>query len=118
MTMNKLYDTTVNQWLEVLEIDFVNKRVLFDSGELSHSSVHFNQVIGLHPPTEEEVCKALSDYFGFDIVYSDGEFIPKIPEDYYFYIVTVVDGGIVFTDTLPPHLIILVGKFYEGLDNE
>ena len=70
----------------------------------------------LTPPTKEEVCRALSDCFGLDIIYSGGEFIPKIPEDYYFYIVTVVDNGIVFTDALPPHLVTLVGKFYEGFN--
>ena len=41
--MSKLYDTTTQQWLEVVEIDYHHKRVLFKDGE-SHTSVHFSQV--------------------------------------------------------------------------
>ena len=44
LKMNKLYDTTTQQWLKVLEIDYHHKRVLFEDGN-SHADVPFSQVL-------------------------------------------------------------------------
>ena len=42
--MIKLYDTTSQQWLKVLEIDYHNQRVLFKDGNF-HTNLHFSQVL-------------------------------------------------------------------------
>ena len=66
---------------------------------------HLDTILqALTPPTEEEVCEALSEYFGLDIMYSGGEFIPKIPEDYHLINITI---------QIPPHIVTLIGRFYE-----
>ena len=71
----------------------------------------------LTPPTAEEVCKALSEYYGFEVVHEGLDFIPKI-EHYYYEIVSVADDCVVFATPLPPHLITLIGRFYEGVEYE
>ena len=70
----------------------------------------------LTPPTEEEVCKALSEYYGFEVMYEDLDFFPKdtLRLSYLYCVVAMVDGCIDFADPLPPHLITLIGRFYEG----
>ena len=60
----------------------------------------------LTPPTADEVCKALSEYLKRNVYYEDGMF--KVHSDVY--------GEIVDLNTLPPHLITLIGRFYEGLE--
>ena len=72
----------------------------------------------LTPPTEEEVCEALSEYYGFEVVHEGLDFIPKIEHDYYYEVVSVADNRIVFTAPLPPHLVTMIGRFYEGLNDE
>lgn len=82
----------------------------------------------LTPPTEEEVCKALSEHLEVPIYYN-------IPHRYFYYEVLEISGrnkkeiilttftkrGTNYNDEtldirydLPPHLIILIGRFYEG----
>ena len=70
------------------------------------------------PPTEEEVCEALSEYYGFEVVYKGLNFITKIEHDYYYEVVSIADNCIVFTAPFPPHLVTLIGRFYEGLRDE
>jgi len=67
----------------------------------------------LTPPTQEEVCKALSEHFHSDSVrYSN---ITLMFEMYDQIICKISQFGIVyFMDGLPPHLITLIGRFYEG----
>ena len=69
----------------------------------------------LTPPTEEEVCKALSEYYGFEVMYKGLDFFPKERLSYFYCVVAMVDGCIDFADPLPPHLITMICRFYEGV---
>ena len=42
--MSKLYDTTSQRWLKVLEIDYFHKRVLLEDGK-SHVDLPFSLVL-------------------------------------------------------------------------
>ena len=70
----------------------------------------------LTPPTAEEVCKALSEYYGFEVMYKGLDFFPKERLSCLTCVVAMVDGCIDFADPLPPHLITLIGRFYEGVE--
>jgi hypothetical protein len=67
----------------------------------------------LTPPTADEVCKALSEWFHSDSVkYSNITFMFEMYDQ---IICKISQFGIVyFMDGLPPHLITLIGRFYEG----
>lgn len=78
----------------------------------------------LTPPTADEVCKALSEYFkGLTGVWYDkktksfihlqfgrNEVISRCFE------ARLNDKRVTVIVTLPPHLITLIGRFYEGLE--
>lgn len=78
----------------------------------------------LHTPTVDEMCLELSKHFKEQVSYSNER------HNHMFYfekiklgIVWLRDGNIVFiqsdyykTNNLPPYLITLIGKFYEGLE--
>ena len=71
----------------------------------------------LTPPTEEEVCKALSEYLGEEIIYIDSDIYGNSLFPYTYKMENVVynkRGLLIFYDKLPPHLITLIGRFYEG----
>lgn len=69
----------------------------------------------LSPPTVEEVCNALSDYFGYDYYYQDGFFYKSDGIKYVWFMTrSGVDEIFYYWDSLPPHLITLIGRFYEG----
>jgi hypothetical protein len=76
----------------------------------------------LTPPTEEEVCKTLSEWFNNEFVsYNDEECEFHIENDTicFSYIKNNEDLSklkIKFEYDLPPHLITMIGKFYEGLN--
>ena len=79
----------------------------------------------LTPPTPDEVCKALSEYVNqyakdytptvryegnLFVLYKNGE-ISKI-------LVKTINGEVISTNVfLPPHLITMIGMFYEGVNN-
>ena len=64
----------------------------------------------LTPPTQEEVCAKLSEYLGEEVIYVANEFV------YMKRITTFGIYGYKINIYLPPHLITLIGKFYEGLE--
>ena len=68
----------------------------------------------LTPPTSEEVCQALENYFGYSHYYQDNFFYRS---DGMKYIWAVKRSGLLEIghsyETLPPHLIIMIGKFYK-----
>lgn len=73
----------------------------------------------LTPPTEQEVCKALSGYFEQDVKYISGMFY--YGEDLQFTEIcdtTIEDlnGNQLYNIYLhlPPHLITMIGKLYES----
>ncbi len=70
----------------------------------------------LTPPTADDVCKALSEYFGFSFYYQDNFFYRS---DGIKYIYPLKVSGFteiqLYDGHLPPHLITLIGRFYEGV---
>lgn len=98
--------------LEAIKILKANA-ILFDDGTDFGASMleAINDLdIYLTPPTEEEVCKALSEYIGDKVIYIDDTF-----QFGSIVIVTLYnDNTIGFNISLPPHLITLIGRFYEG----
>ena len=89
-----------------LKLDYLTWHDLMDSLETIHEH--------LTPPTEEELCKALSEYYGFEVMYKDLDFFPKYRLSYLSCVVVMVDGCIDFADPLPLYLITLISRFYEG----
>ena len=73
----------------------------------------------LTPPTAEEVCNALSEYFGFEYYYQDN-FFYKSDGNKYIYPLKVSGFTEIqlYDGHLPPHLITLIGRFYENLIKE
>ncbi len=67
----------------------------------------------LTPPTQEEVCKALSDYLGEKMIYLGFDFvnvdITKIAVQF-----NLKNKNIELYVELPPHLITMIGRFYEN----
>ncbi len=57
-------------------------------------------------PTVDEVCSELSEHIEHSVYYANDKF--KVHGDVY--------GEIVDLNSLPPHLITLIGRFYEGLE--
>jgi len=80
----------------------------------------------LAPPTEEEVCEALGEYYGKKVIY--------VERTLYAYVRFHIEGKKVHQpisrleegkiniiriyEPLPPHLITLIGRFYEGKAND
>ena len=92
----------------------------------------------LTPPTADEVCEALSEWYGAEVKhdYHQHDDINEVymHDQFYFrQIKTDIDGKpyaihksiaigsesrLSFNAYLPPHLITLIGRFYEGLEEE
>ena len=80
----------------------------------------------LTPPTEQEVCEALGEYYDTKVYYEEQEFgtsfyLGKVKKDMNGKectvkrtIVVSYEGEIGWNASLPPHLITLIGRFYEG----
>lgn len=68
-------------------------------------------------PTADEVCEALSEYHLFDMVEYDKKTQTFYSGDNICYMgIDYQDKPIIIFDyELPPHLITLIGRFYEGL---
>lgn len=73
------------------------------------------------PPTAEEVCDVLSKYFNVKVCYTNNQFIMLDDNLKNNIIVTLFDGDKLlfnFYYGLPPHLITMIGRFFEGELNE
>ena len=74
----------------------------------------------LTPPTEEEVCRQLSEYIKRPIEYyaPAKQFVIRCSNGYHEISRLHGTNEISFDTTycLPPHLITLIGRFYEGLE--
>ena len=70
------------------------------------------------PPTVEEVCKALSEHLAIDVSYGAKQFYYTIEntECIMFVTETYGDGLWSINEYLPSHLITLIGRFYESLE--
>ena len=69
----------------------------------------------LTPPTEEEVCRALSEYLG-EIVWFDED--KNIRVSTQWIVKRLGDVGLEFFYVLPLHLITLIGRFYEEVERK
>jgi len=69
----------------------------------------------LIPPTQEKVCKAIQRYYGGEVVYEKNGFVLLGYEKPYL-LAKLVEDEIKFHSkyNLPPHLITLIGRFYES----
>jgi hypothetical protein len=65
----------------------------------------------LTPPTEQEVCRKLSEYYGTEVYYSKNKFIIKKSS-------RLTDYVIINSLINKPHLITLIGQFYEVRKDE
>lgn len=69
----------------------------------------------LTPPTADEVCEALSEYFIDKYICVDNKFYnyggnePKA-------VIYKINCSVVIRYDLPPRIITLIGRFYEGLE--
>ena len=72
----------------------------------------------LTPPTVDELCKALSEQLKQKVSYGAKQFYYTIEntECVMFVTETYGDGLWSINEYLPPHLITLIGRFYEGLE--
>lgn len=72
----------------------------------------------LKPPTVEEVCKALGACLEKDVSYGVKQFYYTIENTKCIMFVTETygDGLWSINEYLPPHLITLIGRFYERLE--
>ena len=72
----------------------------------------------LTPPTADEVCEAFGKHFRAEIYYDGvGKFYHMRYTRMQFNISYLnEDGNVVFNYDLPPHLITLIGRFYEGVE--
>ena len=73
----------------------------------------------LTPPTQEEVCKALSEYIQWDVIYikHNKEFMMKIDDtsiDNTSIVKVNMFGSVKFNAPLNARLITLIGRFYEN----
>jgi hypothetical protein len=75
----------------------------------------------LTPPTEEEVCEFLRLAFGYVFEYDKkAKWFYKINEEgsHLLFCWLMPDGTIKFFEDFKPEIHIMIGRFYEGLDNE
>lgn len=88
-----------------IDLDYVSKHNLMDDlREIKKA---------LTPPTSDEVCEALSDYYGIEVVYDK-----QFKEFRKGFRVVAYPRENIYNEFdllgIPPHLITLVGRFYEG----
>ena len=70
----------------------------------------------LTPPTAEEICKALKDYFGFDFYYHDNIFYDNSNCRFIYPLkISGVTELQLYDGHLPLHLIEVIVKFYKGV---
>ena len=112
--MNKELEAVERVWEDCsqLDLDYVSKHNLMDDlREIKQA---------LTPPTADEVIKALSEHYKhYDIYVSTTNTIYIKEDGYSIYEIYCNDGLLEIDDSnLPPHLITMIGKFYESLEGE
>jgi hypothetical protein len=98
--------------------ELINKieKVFKDSTYCGWGSVLEELKQALTPPTQEDVCKALNEYINGKVFISTNNMI-CIRHKEYDVNIDFFDDEIDFDGlTLPPHLITLIGRFYENLE--
>ena len=92
-----------------LDLDYVSKHNLMDDlREIKKA---------LTPPTADEVCEALSEYLKEPIKYVRTSFVNERETAEVCGLFGLDNYDLVdFNTPLPPRLITLIGRFYEGLE--
>ena len=75
-------------------------------------------------PTSEEVCEELSRCYCQKITYVNDEYNNGFYNQYKYMIMSLSDKGLIHftqdttwrTNNLPPHIMTLIGRFYEGVE--
>ena len=75
-------------------------------------------VKALTPPTADEVCKALGERFDSDVMFDGEAFVLNHGDNTMAYCYKSLGDTIKINYALPPHLITMIGKFYESLEGE
>lgn len=117
--------------LELTDVKIITKQIIINTPTSSHlipitadekSIQKIQDVIDEHeslkkPPTADELCKALSEQLKLKVSYSAKQFYYKIEntECIMFVTETYGDGLWSINEYIPPHLITMIGRFYEGL---
>ena len=91
------------------EIEYANDKDLYN-GEIANKANKIYQYI-TQAPSEEEMCKALSEWWGDDVRYKDKEFYCWLDSELLWI------RRFLLKD-FPPHLITMIGKFYQSLEEE
>ena len=91
---------------------------LVDTKGLTELFSYFDEIEeALTTPTEQEVCEAINDFLGGRTTYFSLTFYNKNIKKDVCYLNYKDD--IEINEDLPPHLITMIGKFYEGeMNNE
>jgi len=107
-------------------IDELDNETNYDE-YIEHLFNYFNKQ-SLTPPTQEEVCEVLSEYLKGNVKvvidkYDDCSFMSFVAETDKYQNLTIVikdfeTETIEIEFALPPHLITLIGRFYEGVEKE
>jgi hypothetical protein len=91
-----------------------------DNTDCSASAIEWHNIIkkALTPPTAEEVCEALEKYVEYgEVKYDHNEFFIYQDKKRYSISNYAYKNQYQVYAYLPPHLITLIGRFYEGVDN-
>ena len=74
----------------------------------------------LTPPTADEVCEAFNKHYNYNVEYEYDKtfkgFKNKQGTMWGYVCSLMEDGTIRFLDDLPPYLVIMIARFYEGLE--
>jgi len=110
--MNKGSKYFIYEIERALKVGYWDKKLF---KELEETLIHYEQA--LTPPTEQEVCEALSEYSNKKVYYENGKFEVGKYEPSICYL---QEDNIVWFNwfKLPPHIITMIGRFYEGKKNE
>ena len=112
--------------LEALRVLKANA-ILFDDGtDFGASMLEAISELdkALTPPTADEVCKALSKELKRPVKFDGDNFYYIVQRQYYGECDEIICGWsyspkeLSFEKDLPPHLITLIGLFYEGLEEK
>ena len=91
----------------------ITSEIKFKDIQLIQSELDFIKQ-SLTPPTEEEVCKALSEYYGYKILFNGKCFYSINNQISHITLQNEIETIDICT---PPHLIEMIGKFYKELSN-
>ena len=114
-------DKKIKKALEVLG----NNLLQYDDGsDFSASMIEAFNIIekALTPPTSKEVCKALKKWYKKQKLFIDKIEYDKKNKAFvngFFILVNYIDSMLLFEVLLPPYLVTLISRFYEGVvENE